>query len=98
MQPVTQTSHRRKWYSHRRITKSLEQCEAKVHKTIGLELAVCQKKSLAQSAMSDMYDKADLLGKSRAVINVNIVYKNQFVLIYGKSKAIATGTVIEFLD
>lgn len=48
--------------------------------------------------MSDMYDKADLLGKSRAVINVNIVYKNQFVLIYGKSKAIATGTVIEFLD
>lgn len=56
------------------------------------------KKSLAQSAMSDMYKNADLMGKSRAVINVSVCYKNSFILIHSKCKAIATGTVIEFID
>lgn len=56
------------------------------------------KKSLGQAAMSDMYNNADLTGKSRAIINVNIAYKNSYILIYNKSKAIATGTVIEFTD
>lgn len=56
------------------------------------------KKSVAQAAMSDMYNNADLTGKSRAVINVNIVHKNTFALIFCKNKAVATGTVIEFVD
>lgn len=56
------------------------------------------KKSLAQSAMNDMYESAELMGKSRAVINVNVAYKNTFALIFCKSKAIATGTVIEFTE
>lgn len=56
------------------------------------------KKSLGQAAMSDMYKNAGLEGKSRAVINVNVAYKNQFILIYSQAKAIATGTVIEFTE
>lgn len=56
------------------------------------------KKSLGQAAMSDMYNNADLTGKSRAIINVNITYKNAFYLIHSKNKAIATGTVIEFTE
>lgn len=56
------------------------------------------KQSMAQSAMADMYNSADLMGKSRAVINVSVAYKNKIILIYGQSKCIATGTVIEFTD
>lgn len=55
------------------------------------------KKSLGESAMSDMYKNANLTG-SQAIINVNVSYKNKFVLIYTGSKAIATGTVIEFTE
>ncbi len=55
------------------------------------------KKSLGQSAMSSMYKNADLKG-SQAIINVNISYKNKFILIYNQTKALATGTVIEFTD
>ncbi|MCM1310964.1 MAG: hypothetical protein NC301_08075 [Bacteroides sp.] len=56
------------------------------------------KKSLADDAMSDMYNNADLMGKSRAVINVNVAYKNSFILIYSRCKAVATGTIIEFTE
>lgn len=57
------------------------------------------KKSLGQSAMSDLYKQADMLGKSRAVINVNVSYKNAYYTpLVIKSKAIATGTVIEFTE
>ena len=57
------------------------------------------KKSLAQSALSDMYKQADLLGKSRAVINVSVCYKNSFYTpLVIDSTAIARGTVIEFTD
>lgn len=56
------------------------------------------KKSVEQSAMADMYNNADLVGKSRAVINVSIVHKNTFALIFMKNKATATGTVIEFIE
>ncbi len=55
------------------------------------------KKSLGESAMSDMYKNANLTG-SQAIINVNVSYKNKFVLIYTGAKAIATGTVIEFTE
>ena len=55
------------------------------------------KKSLGESAMSDMYKNANLKGY-QAIINVNVSYKNKFILVYTGSKAIATGTVIEFTE
>ncbi|MDE6561778.1 MAG: hypothetical protein K2K75_10385 [Muribaculaceae bacterium] len=55
------------------------------------------KKSLGESAMSDMYKNANLKG-SQAIINVNVSYKNKIILVYTGAKAIATGTVIEFTD
>lgn len=55
------------------------------------------KKSLGQSAMSEMYQSANLSG-SQAIINVNITYKNKLILIHNQAKAIATGTIIEFVD
>lgn len=47
--------------------------------------------------MSEMYKNANLKG-SQAIINVNVSYKNKYILIHNQSKAIATGTVIEFID
>ncbi len=55
------------------------------------------KKSMDESAISDMYQKANLKG-SQAIINTNVSHKNKMVLIYTQAKAIATGTVIEFVD
>lgn len=55
-------------------------------------------KSLKQSALADMYANADLNGKSRAVINVSVVQKNKFILVYNEAKVIATGTLIEFTE
>ena len=55
------------------------------------------KKSLGESAMSEMYRNANLTG-SQAIINVNVTYKNKFALIYTGTKALATGTVIEFTE
>lgn len=55
------------------------------------------KKSLGESAMSEMYKNANLKG-SQAIINVNVSFKNKFILVHNQAKAIATGTVIEFVD
>ncbi len=55
------------------------------------------KKSLGESAMSEMYKNANLKD-SQAIINVNVSYKNKFILIHNQAKAIATGTVIEFVE
>lgn len=55
------------------------------------------KKSLGESAMSEMYKNANLKD-SQAIINVNVCYKNKFIIIYNGASAIATGTVIEFVD
>lgn len=55
------------------------------------------KKSLGESAISDMYKNANLTG-SQAIINVNVSYKNKFIILYTGAKAIATGIVIEFTD
>ena len=55
------------------------------------------KKSLGESAMSEMYKNANLTG-SQAIINVNVSYKNKFILVHNQAKAIATGTVVEFVD
>ena len=48
--------------------------------------------------MSDMMQKADLMGGSRAIINVNVQYKSKMILIYNQMSAIATGTIIEFTE
>ena len=53
-------------------------------------------KSLKESAMSEMLNKADLYGKPRAIVNVNVQFKNQYYILWSKKKAIATGTIIEF--
>lgn len=45
--------------------------------------------------MSEMYKNANLKD-SQAIINVNVAYKNKFILVYSQSKAIATGTIVEF--
>ncbi len=57
------------------------------------------KKSLRESAMSEMLKKANLQlqGGARAIINTNVQYKNQFYLLWGKNKAIVNGTIIEFI-
>lgn len=55
------------------------------------------KKSMDESAISDMYKNANLTG-SQAIINTNVSHKNKLILIYTQTKAIATGTVIEFTD
>lgn len=55
------------------------------------------KKSLGESAMSEMYKNANLKD-SQAIINVNVTYKSKFALIYCGSTAIATGTVIEYVN
>lgn len=66
--------------------------------TYVLGIGGLSKKSLEQSALADMYQNADLTGRSRAVINVNVAYKNSFIILYGQAKAIATGTLIEFTE
>ena len=55
-------------------------------------------KSLRESAMGEMLKKANMQGEARAIINTNVQYKTQFYLLWGKQKAIATGTIIEFVD
>lgn len=55
-------------------------------------------KSCEQSAVNDMYNNADLLGSSRAVINTSVVYKLKSYLVYNEVTCIATGTLIEFID
>lgn len=56
------------------------------------------KKSMTESAVSDMMKKADLMGGARAIINVNVQYKSKLILFYNQMKAIATGTIIEFTE
>ncbi len=53
------------------------------------------KKSLGESAMSQMMESANLTG-SQAIVNTHVSYKTQHYIIAHKIKATATGTVIEF--
>lgn len=55
------------------------------------------KKSLKESAISDMIKNAELTG-SQAIINTNVQFKNAFYLVASTCKAEATGIVIEFTD
>ena len=49
------------------------------------------RKSLRESAMSDMLKKANLKGEARAIINTNVQYKNQFYLLWGNVKLLQLG-------
>ncbi len=53
------------------------------------------KKSLGESAMSQMIKNANLSG-SQAIVNTHVSYKTQHYFIVHRINAIATGTVIEF--
>lgn len=55
------------------------------------------KKSMTESAISDMYKNANLTG-SQAIINVNVSYKSKAIVIHGQAKALATGIIVEFTD
>ena len=55
------------------------------------------KKSLMNSALSDMYEKANLTG-SQTIINVTTTVSSKHIIwgIYSQRTAVATGTIIEF--
>lgn len=55
------------------------------------------KKSLQESAMSQMYKNAELKD-SQAIININIFYESEHFVVANKINAIASGTVIEFIE
>lgn len=54
-------------------------------------------KSMSESAIADMYANANLTG-SQVIINTNVSFKNKLIIIYTEAKAIATGTIIEFVE
>ena len=61
-----------------------------------LGLGGMSKKSMSESAMSEMYKNAKISG-SQAIINPNVQYKASTILgVYTKITAIANGTIIEF--
>ena len=62
-----------------------------------LGIGCMAKKSMDETAISDMYKNANLTG-SQAIINTNVSHKNKLILIYNQAKAIATGTIIEFTE
>ncbi len=53
------------------------------------------KKSLGESAMSQMIENAELTG-AQAIVNTSVSYKTQHYILVHIIKATATGTVIEF--
>ena len=55
------------------------------------------KKSMRESALSDMINNAELTG-SQAIINTHVQFKNSFYLIVNQCKAEASGVVVEFID
>ncbi|TFD91799.1 DUF6567 family protein [Dysgonomonas capnocytophagoides] len=56
------------------------------------------RKSLSESAVSEMLSSINNETGAVAVINVNVQYKRQFYFFWSKTKAIANGTVIEFTE
>ena len=88
---------------HQEATSNYNQLQTQVvldqanYNVIGTATGEClSKKSLSESAMSEMFKNANLSG-SKAIINANVQYKASSVLgIYSKVTAIANGTIIEF--
>lgn len=77
--------------------KVIGQVEGESNQNYWFGIGGLSKQSLGESAMSEMYKNANLKD-SQAIINVNVSYKNKFILIYSGAKAIATGTIIEFTE
>lgn len=105
---LTSCSVSRQATDNRNVTQTEVVLAKKNYKVIGMAegtsaqnywfgIGGLSKKSLGESAMSDMYKNANLKG-SQAIINVNVSYKNKFILIHNQTKAIATGTIIEFVE
>ncbi len=76
-----------------RVVKSVQGTSSQVY-VFGL--GGLSRKSLRESAMSEMSKNANLTG-AQAIVNTNIQYKSSNYVIVNKIEAIATGTVIEFL-
>ncbi len=76
------------------IVKSVE---GECSQTYVLGFGGLSKKSLRESAMSQMVKNANLTG-SQAIVNTNVSYKTQHYIVVHKIKATATGTVIEFKE
>lgn len=76
--------------------KVIGQVSGESKQTYVLGIGGMSKKSMAESAMSEMMKNADLKGGARAIINTNIQYKEFYFLLGFSRKAIATGTIIEF--
>lgn len=57
-------------------------------------------KSMTSSALAEMYASADVksAGRSMAVINVAVTVKRGLFIVAGRKKAIARGTLVEFVD
>ena len=56
------------------------------------------RKALRESALSEMYRKADINGKPCAIVNVNVQYKFQYYVLVVKCKALARGDIVEFTE
>lgn len=54
------------------------------------------KSSLKDAAVTNMYKNANLKG-SQAIINANVFYRTEGFVFWAKTRAIATGTVVEFV-
>lgn len=89
---LTSCSVSRQATDNRNVTQTEVVLAKKNYKVIGMVegesaqnywfgISGLSKKSLGESAMSDMYKKANLKG-SQAIINVNVSYKNKFILIH----------------
>ena len=79
---------------HYRIVKTIS---GESKQTYVLGIGGLSKKSLSESAMSDMMKNANLQ-EPQATINTNVQYKNQFYFLWCTKHAIANGTVIEFIE
>lgn len=54
-------------------------------------------KSMKESALTEMYKNANLTG-SQAIINTNVFFRKESYILWMNAKAIATGTIIEFIE
>lgn len=94
-------------------TSNLNQVQTSVvldeanYKIVGTVTAECEQvyilgfgglsqSSLKEAAVSEMYKKANLKG-SQAIINPNVFYRTESYIFWAKTRAIATGTVVEFV-
>lgn len=80
--------------------KVIGQVEGVSSQTYVFGIGGLSEKSLSSTALNEMYRSADMIaqGKSIAVINVSVGVKRSGFLIAWRKKAIARGTLIEFIS